>query len=113
MLRRQLVDLEWLEARYSISGFSYAERDKLNWRLPAVRRDMRIADNGGWDRYDRYANDDRWGRYAGRGGPYEDVICERPGGRQPRGQTASWRPGRYRRGPAPQLEPGAECASTS
>lgn len=80
MLRRQIADLQRLEARYSINGFSYAEREDLNRRLRAARRDIRIADNGSWDRYDRYADDDRWDRYSGRGGPYEEVICERRGG---------------------------------
>lgn len=80
-LRRQLRDLERLEARYSIGGFTSVERADLQARLREARREIRIADNGGWDRYDRFASDDdRWNRYDGRGGPYEEVICERRNG---------------------------------
>ena len=86
-LRRQLGELQRLEDRYSLNGFTRFERDDLQQRLRAVRQDLRVADNGGYDRYDRYSWDDgRWdNRYpraiAGRGGPYEDVVvCERRGG---------------------------------
>lgn len=79
-LRRQLRDLEVLEARYSIGGFSSWERDDLNARLRMARREIRIADNNSWDRYDRLTWDDRYDRYTGRGGPDETVVCERRGG---------------------------------
>ena len=89
-LRRQLRDLERLEARYSIGGFSVAESADLRARLRMARRDIRIADNGSWDRNDRFAWDDRdwnrydrsdrYDRYTGRGGPLEQVVCERRGG---------------------------------
>jgi len=86
-LRRQLGELQRLEDRYSLNGFTRFERDDLQQRLRAARQDLRVADNGSYDRYDRYSWDD--GRrdnrypssYAGRGGPYEDVVvCERRGG---------------------------------
>jgi len=81
-LRRQLSELQRLEDRYSINGFTRFERDDLQQRLRAFRQDVRVADNGSYDRYDRGWDDDRYdGRYAGRGGPYEDVVvCERRGG---------------------------------
>ena len=92
-LRRQLSDLERLEARYSIGGFSPAESADLRARLRMARRDIRIADNGSWDRNDRFAWDDRgwdrygrngpydrYDRYTGRGGPLDEVVCERRGG---------------------------------
>ena len=77
-LRRQLGELQRLEQRYSINGFTRFERDDLQQRLRAFRQDVRVADNGSYDRYDRGLDDDR---YTGRGGPYEDVVvCERRGG---------------------------------
>jgi hypothetical protein len=92
-LRRQLSDLRQLETRYSYDGFSRFERDDLQARLRAFRQDLRVADNGGYDRYDRMAWDDNgygrtdngYGRtdngYYGTGGPYEDaVVCERRNG---------------------------------
>jgi len=79
-LRRELRTLEALEARYSLNGFTSWERDDLNNRLRMVRRDIRVADNNSWDRYDRLAWDDRYDRYTGRGGPDETVFCERRGG---------------------------------
>jgi hypothetical protein len=77
-LRRQLDDLRRLEARYSLGGFSRFERDDLQARLRAFRQDLRVADNGGYDRYDRMAWDDNG--YSGQGGPYEEVVCERRSG---------------------------------
>lgn len=77
-LRRQLRDLEVLEARYSVNGFTSWERSDLNARLRTARRDIRVADNYTWDRNDRLAWDDD--RYLGRGGPDETVVCERRGG---------------------------------
>jgi len=91
-LRRQLDDLRRLEVRYSQNGFTRFERDDLQQRLRGFRQDLRVADNGGWDRNDRMAWDDTgygrtdngYGRtdngYYGRGGPYEEVVCERRGG---------------------------------
>lgn len=79
-LQRQLRDLERLEARYSVNGFTNWERNDLNNRLRMARRDIRIADNNSWDRYDRLTWDDRYNRYTGRGGPDETVVCERRGG---------------------------------
>jgi hypothetical protein len=85
-LRRQLDDLRRLEARYSLNGFTRFERDDLQQRLRTFRQDLRVADNGSYDRYDRMAWDDTgYGRtgngYYGTGGPYEDaVVCERRSG---------------------------------
>lgn len=81
-LRRQLSDLRRLEERYSLNGFTRFERDDLQARLRTFRQDVRVADNGSYDRYDRGWDDDRYdGRYVGRGGPYEEVVvCERRGG---------------------------------
>jgi hypothetical protein len=83
-LRRQLDGLRQLEARYSLNGFTRFERDDLQQRLRGLRQDLRVADNGGYDRYDRMAWDDTgYGRSAnnyGQGGPYEEVVCQRRSG---------------------------------
>jgi hypothetical protein len=85
-LRQQLRQLARLEARYSMDGLSRGERADLMQRMRALRMDMRVADNGTYDRYERGQWDDqRYGqwndqRYDGRGGPYEDVDCQQRGG---------------------------------
>ena len=82
-LRRQLYQLRQLEARYRMDGFTEAERADLWQRLRTVRQDLRVADNGSYDRYDRMAWDDYnsgASRYTGTGGPYEEVVCERRDG---------------------------------
>jgi len=95
-LRREMTDLARLEQRYSYNGLTESERYDLQRRLRAVRQDMRVADNGGWDRYERYGYDDRsyygpsagagagyygqGGPYYGQGGPYEEVVCEQRSG---------------------------------
>lgn len=98
-LRRQLDGLRQLEARYSLNGFTRFERDDLQQRLRGFRQDLRVADNGGYDRYDRMAWDDTGygrgdngydrsdngygrsdNRNYGQGGPYEEVVCERRSG---------------------------------
>ena len=85
-LRRELAMLQRLEDRYSLNGFSYAESEDLRRRLRDLRAEIRLADNGGWDRNERYGMwDDGYDRgyssYRGSGGPYEPVVvCERRGG---------------------------------
>jgi hypothetical protein len=90
-LRREMTDLAQLEQRYSYNGLTETERFDLQRRIRAVRQDMRVADNGAWDRYERYGYDDRaygygpsagaGAGYYGQGGPYEDtVVCENRGG---------------------------------
>ncbi|HEY0413384.1 MAG TPA: hypothetical protein VGD66_09590 [Allosphingosinicella sp.] len=86
-LRRQLDDLRRLEWRYSRNGLTQQERMDLQLRIRSVRQQLRTADNGGWDRYDRYGYDDRdyynngaTNGYSGQGGPYEDVACDSRGG---------------------------------
>ena len=80
-LRRQLTALDRLEDRYAYGGFSRAEQFDLQRRLRAMRQDLRVADNRSWDRYDRYAWDDKDYVYTGRGGPLEDWIGLRIGER--------------------------------
>lgn len=80
-LRRQLAELARLEDRYGYDGYSPAERFDLQRRLRAARQDLRVADNNSWDRYDRYAWDDKDYVYTGRGGPLEDWIGLRVGER--------------------------------
>jgi len=84
-LGREMDDLARVQARYSYNGLSTNERADLQRRIRAVRQDMRYADGGVWDRYERYGYDDRSyygpsagaGAYYGQGGPYEDtVVCE-------------------------------------
>jgi hypothetical protein len=79
-LQRRLSDLQRLEARYSVNGFTRFERDDLRRRLGLLRQDLRVADAGAYDRYDRYADYDSG--YYGTGGPYEDsaIVCERRSG---------------------------------
>lgn len=85
-LRRQIYDLNRLEAQYSANGLSNSERQELQRRIRDVRQNLRLADgrdDGWYDRNDRYGSWDRWDddRYTGRGGPYEDAddyyACER------------------------------------
>jgi hypothetical protein len=84
-LSRQLGEVSRLERQYAYDGFSPAERSDLQRRLRLLRQDLRVADNRSWDRYDRYAWDDKDyyvnGRYTGRGGPVDDWIGLRIGQR--------------------------------
>jgi hypothetical protein len=85
-LSRQIDDLQRLEDRMAYNGLDETERYTLQRRLRAVRQDMRVADNNGWDRYERYGYDDRaygygpsvgaGAGYYGQGGPYDEVVCE-------------------------------------
>lgn len=81
-LRAQLRYLTRLEGRYSANGLTQAERRDLQQRLRTVREQIRVADNGRYDRDSRYSWDDRYGNndaYTGRGGPYEqpyDTYCD-------------------------------------
>ena len=108
-IRFQLRDIRRLERQYSFNGFTQAERQDLRARLREVRADIRLADNGRFDRDNRYGMwNDRWyddglarvdrnrdgwddrdfdrdGRidddgYYGQGGPYDEVVCENRGG---------------------------------
>lgn len=85
-LRMDLRELRDLERRYSYNGFTQAERQDLRQRLRNVRSELRMADNGRFDRDTRYGSwEDRdWDDgYTGRGGPYEpayDTVCETRGG---------------------------------
>ena len=93
-LRMDLRQLRQLERQYSYNGLTQSEREDLRSRLRALREDVRIADNGRFDRDTRYGswndpyyNDDVYGSrnngynngYSGRGGPYEepyDSYCD-------------------------------------
>jgi hypothetical protein len=85
-LRMELRQLRQLERQYSYNGLTQTERQDLRERLRDLREDVRIADNGRYDRDTRYSWDDRYdnnggynGGYAGQGGPYEqpyDTYCE-------------------------------------
>ena len=85
-LRMDLRDLRTLERRYSYNGFTSAERQDLRQRLRNVRQELRMADNGRFDRDNRYGrwDDPYWNDgYTGQGGPYEpayDTVCETRGG---------------------------------
>ena len=84
-LRPQLRELTRLERRYSRDGLSQQERRDLQQRIRSVRQQIRLADNGNYDRYERYGynDDDYYDTYAsgagayGQGGPYEEVseVC--------------------------------------
>jgi hypothetical protein len=81
-LRLELRQLRQLERQYSYNGLTQTERQDLRQRLRDLREDVRIADNGRYDRDTRYSWDDRYDNddgYSGRGGPYEqpyDTYCE-------------------------------------
>jgi hypothetical protein len=85
-LRMDLRNLRRLERQYSYNGLSQSERQDLRQRLRSVRQELRMADNGRFDRDTRYGrwDDPYWNEgYTGRGGPYEtdyDVVCENRGG---------------------------------
>lgn len=87
-LRAQVRALARLHAQYSYNGLSGAERADLQQRIRVVRRNVRLADRGTWDRYDRFASEDAYGTggYYGRGGPFDadgdgwdDRDCDRDG----------------------------------
>jgi hypothetical protein len=82
-LRMQLRQLQRLDRQYSYNGLTQAERQDLQMRLRQFREDLRMADNGRYDRDTRYGswNDPYYdqGTYSGRGGPYEepyDTYCD-------------------------------------
>jgi len=82
-LRLELRELRRLERQYSYNGFTQAERQELRNRLRDLREDVRIADNGRYDRDTRYGawNDPYYNNdvYTGQGGPYEqayDAECD-------------------------------------
>ena len=81
-LRMQVRQLRQLERQYSYNGLTQSEREDLRERLRELREDVRMADNGRYDRDTRYSWDDRYDNnngYSGRGGPYEqpyDTYCD-------------------------------------
>lgn len=82
-LRMQVRQLRQLERQYSYNGLTQTEREDLRSRLRELREDVRVADNGRYDRDTRYGswNDPYYNNdvYSGRGGPYEqpyDTYCE-------------------------------------
>jgi len=78
-LRMELRQLRQLEREYSYNGLTSMERQDLRTRLRDLREDVRIADNGRYDRDSRYSWDDRYDNndvYSGRGGPYEEAYCD-------------------------------------
>ncbi len=64
-VRRELRYLRDLEQQYSYNGFTRAERSELQNRIRQVRQQLRVADNGAYDRYDdRYGwADNNYPRY--------------------------------------------------
>lgn len=57
LLDAQLRRLRDMHRRYAADGLSREERRDLQQQTWELRRQMRIADSGGWDRYD---SDDAW-----------------------------------------------------
>ncbi len=81
-LRQRLNVLTRLERQYSRNGYTPQERADLQQRVRTLRQQIRVADNGYYDRYERV---DRYGNYIdgayGQGGPYEAYdTCEERGG---------------------------------
>jgi hypothetical protein len=81
-LRMQMRQLQRLDRQYSYNGLTQAERQDLQMRLRTLRSDIRMADNGRFDRDTRYGawNDPFYNEgYTGQGGPYEqsyDYACD-------------------------------------
>jgi hypothetical protein len=82
-LRMQVRQLQRLERQYSYNGLTQSERNDLRQRLRTVRENIRVADNGRYDRDTRYGawNDPYYNNdvYSGQGGPYEqpyDAYCD-------------------------------------
>jgi len=82
-LRVEMRQLQRLQQQYSYNGLTQAERQDLQMRLRSLRQDIRVADNGRYDRDSRYGmwNDPYYneGAYTGQGGPYEesyDTYCD-------------------------------------
>jgi hypothetical protein len=81
-LRMEVRQLQRLERQYSYNGLTQSERQDLRTRIRDLREDVRIADNGRYDRDSRYSWDDRYDNndvYTGQGGPYEqpyDTYCD-------------------------------------
>jgi hypothetical protein len=102
-LRMQMRQLQRLERQYSYNGLTQAERQDLQMRMRNLRQSLSLADNGRYDRDNRYGNwndsndnggyagrmdrnNDGWddrdynrdGRiddgYSGQGGPYEPAY---------------------------------------
>jgi hypothetical protein len=76
-LRMELRQLQRLERQYSYNGLTQAERQDLQMRLRDFREDLRMADNGRFDRDNRYgsSNDSYWNDgYGAQGGPYEPAY---------------------------------------
>lgn len=78
-LRLQIADMRRLLRQYSYNGLSAQESRDLQMRLRDTRQQIRLADNGRYDRYNGYGNWDD--RYLGRGGPIEtsDACADRGG----------------------------------
>jgi hypothetical protein len=65
-LRQQLSALVSLEAQYRADGLSREERTDLRQRIRTLHEQIRYADGGAYDRYDRYVDNDADGNdYAG------------------------------------------------
>ena len=82
-LRMQIRQLQRLESQYSYNGLTQNERRDLQQRLRTVRENIRVADNGRYDRDNRFGswNDPYYNNdgYTGQGGPYEqpyDAYCD-------------------------------------
>jgi hypothetical protein len=81
-LRMQMRQLQRLERQYSYNGLTQTERQDLQMRLRTLRQDIRVADNGRYDRDTRFGswNDTNYNNdvYTGQGGPYEsaDAYCD-------------------------------------
>lgn len=76
MLRAEFNDVRRLYRSYSANGLTRDERRVLQDRIRDLHGEIRFADNGAYDRYERYGEWDD-GRYSGQGGPYEEIdACE-------------------------------------
>ncbi|MGQ0558667.1 MAG: hypothetical protein ACT4OE_03650 [Sphingosinicella sp.] len=80
-LRRDLRELARLEGRYGANGFNSAERNELAGRIRALRDDVRTADGGRGDRFDRWQDEDAMagGRIDRNGDGFDDRDLDRDG----------------------------------
>jgi hypothetical protein len=61
-IRQQLQLLNRLERQYSVNGIDGRERNDLQQRIRSVRQQLRAADGGNQARWDRYDDEDGYGR---------------------------------------------------
>jgi hypothetical protein len=70
-LRNELTQLQRMERQYSRGGISGHQHADLQQRIGALRQQIRIADRGSYDRYERRADWAEYDGHYGQGGVYD------------------------------------------